>query len=96
MKNSDTVLSVGHPSDWRRYLLNPNLIVPKTELSEGKGLAVAFRCPKSLVARIDAVAKRTGNTRARTIVHMLLWACDAYDASVKAEAEHEAKLAAKK
>lgn len=51
-------------------------IVPKGE-GEVKPLSIAF--PKSLLTRIDKVAKETNNNRSDTIRHLLRWALDAYE-----------------
>lgn len=80
MKSHAAMLPYGHPSDWRRYLLQP--IVPKGE-GGVKPLSIAF--PKALLTRIDKVSKETNNSRSDTIRHLLRWALDAYDKGRSAE-----------
>lgn len=70
-----------HPSDWRRWLLNP--VVPEGE-GEAKPLSIAF--PEKMIERIDRIAKETGNSRSDTVRHLLRWAMDAYDKGNEQEA----------
>jgi hypothetical protein len=82
MNPTKTVLGLGHPSDWRRYLLNP--IVPQ---GEGPTEVVHLRVPKAVLADVDAIAKATDNPRSETLLHMIRWARDAYKAGVASELE---------
>lgn len=62
-------------------------IVPK---GEGAGSPLSIRFPKTVLTRIDAAAKATGNSRTETILHLLRWALDEYEAQRAAEAGGEA------
>lgn len=61
-------------------------IVPK---GEGAGAPLSIRFPKAVLVRIDAAAKATGNSRTETIMHLLRWALDEYEAQRSAEADKE-------
>lgn len=61
------------------------IIIPKGEHSEARPLSVSF--PKSLLTRIDKVARETRNNRSDTIRHLLRWALSAYEKSREQEAE---------
>ena len=63
------------PIDWRSRLVKP--VVPP---GEGPGIPLSIRYPKQLISRIDACAKATGNNRTETIMHLLRWALDEFDA----------------
>lgn len=67
-------------SEWRRRLVKP--VVP-----EGEGVAkpMSLRVPEKLIERIDAVAKATGNARTETLLHLVRWALDEYEAQRAAE-----------
>lgn len=83
MRNRSNVLETYlHPADWRRWLLAP--IIPKGEHGDTRPLSVAF--PKSLLTRIDKVARETRNNRSDAIRHLLRWALDAYEKSREQEA----------
>lgn len=66
-------------------------IVPKGEEGDTRPLSVAF--PRSMLARIDKIAKATSNNRSDTIRHLLRWALDAYDKARAAEQEETPKKA---
>lgn len=53
-------------------------IVP-TKGFVGPKEGVTTRLPKTLIAKIEEIAKETGNSRAETILFMLQWAAQAYD-----------------
>lgn len=55
------------------------LVVPEGEgpLSE----AITVRMPKKLLERVTRCAKGTENNRSDTILHLLRWALDAYEAT---------------
>ena len=59
----------------------------KPVVPEGEGVAqpVSLRIPERLIERLDAVAKATGNPRTETILHLVRWALDEYDAQRAAE-----------
>lgn len=61
-----------------------NPIIPT---GEGKGSPLSFRVPKLLLKRIDAIASATKNSRSEAVLHLLRWACDAYEKSRAAEGE---------
>lgn len=50
---------------------------------EGPMRAYPFRLPRSLVARLDAAAKATNNTRTAVVVRLLTWALDERDRQSK-------------
>lgn len=58
-------------------------VVPK---GEGAGLPFSLRIPEKLLARVDACAKRTGNSRTNAFLHLLRFAL-AQDEAEAAEAE---------
>lgn len=72
--------AVPDESGWRRRLVKP--VVP-----EGEGVAkpMSLRVPEKLIERIDTVAKETGNARTETLLHLVRWALDEYDAQRAAE-----------
>lgn len=62
-----------HPSDWRRWLLNP--VVPEGE-GEQKPLSIGI--PEKMLESLDQIAEETSNTRADAVRHLLRWAISAY------------------
>lgn len=62
--------------DWRKHLVEK--VVPE---GEGIGHPLSVRYPEKLLARIDACAEETGNSRTDAILHLLRWALDRYEAT---------------
>jgi hypothetical protein len=79
-----------HPSEWRRWLLDP--VVPEGE-GDAKPLSIAY--PEKMLERIDKVAHETHNSRSETIRHLLRWALNAYDKGRAAESGLEQKKSKK-
>lgn len=52
--------------NWRNRPVNA--VVPE---GEGTGVSVTFRMPEKLLARLDACAKATNNSRTDVILHLL-------------------------
>lgn len=52
-------------------------IIPKGEEGDTRPLSIAF--PRTMLTRIDKLAKATNNNRSATIKYLLRWALDAYD-----------------
>lgn len=52
---------------------------PIVPAGEGPGVPLSVRYPKALLARVDACADATGNSRTDTIMHLLRWALDDYE-----------------
>lgn len=57
-------------------------VVPESEGPLGDPFQ--FRIYVALDERIERIAKKTGNTKADTMRHMLKWAADEYDAQERA------------
>lgn len=58
---------------------------------EGELEVLTFKVPKKLKARIDAAAKETGNNRTQTMLSLMRWALDEYDAQRSDEKKGGAK-----
>lgn len=54
--------------------MHPRVVVPK---SEGRALPRSIAVSAKMLARIDAIAKETKNTRAVTVRHLLRFAMTA-------------------
>lgn len=60
-------------------------IIPKGEHGDTRPLSIAF--PRSMIAKIDKVARETRNNRSDAIRHLLRWAIEAYEKSREAESK---------
>ena len=58
-----------------------NPVVPE---GEGAGAPVSFRVPEKLLARLDACAKATNNSRTDVILHLLRAALTQYESDAAA------------
>lgn len=54
---------------------------PIIPIGEGNGIGLSMRYPQNLVARLDSIAKATGNTRTSVIMHLLRWALEQYESN---------------
>lgn len=59
---------------------------PLTEKpDEGPLEVITLKIPKKLKARVDAAAKATGNNRSQTILALVRWGLDQFEAQRAAE-----------
>lgn len=76
-----------HPNHWRNRLMGP---LTQRE-DEGELEVLTFKVPAKLKARIDAAAKETGNNRTQTMLSLMRWALDEYEAQKTGEGRKAGK-----
>lgn len=58
---------------------------------EGPSTPLSIRFPEKLIARLDVVAKSTGNSRTEVILHLCRWGLDEYERQREEEAPKSQK-----
>ena len=77
----------------RRFFLE---VLPKGAAAHEERLPVSVRVPKDLLARIDAAARATNNSRTNAILHLVRYALALVEADLAKAEQLEAAQKAKK
>jgi len=70
----DVVKVAALADNWRTRLVLP------LKLDEGPLEVLTLKMPAKLKARVDAAAKATGNNRSQTMLALMRWALDQFEA----------------
>jgi len=74
-----------HPENWRSRLMS---VFPE---DEGELVLVALKMPEKFRDRLDAVSEAIGKNRTQTMLSLMRWALDEYDAQRGGEKPAESK-----